>query len=359
MNIFMPSISWIGNFDKYIKSAFKDNGAKVGSNRSNFKLNKYIHFLRLHQIEKVRTLELRYYLKEYNTKLYNDCVSYKPDVFMTFNGGRLFPHTIESIKKQCKCMMVCIIGDDPWDSIRHVNDFPHSLKYYDFIFNGEPAWDINIRRVAPDAKVYWQYGGFSPDIYHPIDSDIINDGDKKKYECDLSFTGSSYGSKAEGAYRSDVLGYVADYDLKIWGDDNWPYRFKYLPQLREKYQGDRLPYEDLRKLYTLSRINLNIPAPQVLSSFQPRVFEIAAVKGFQIADYRPLMRKLFTENELVTFDTIGELREKIRYYLDNETERRKIAKRLHKKVVENYTWKHWAHRILDIINSPESFESEY
>lgn len=354
MKIFIPNIRWIGNFDRYINKAFSESGAEVETNRNNFNLNKYIHFLKLHQIDKIRTWELQYYLKQYNTKLYNDCVSYKPDVFLTFNSGRLYPHTIEAIKHHCKCIMVCIVADDPWDSIRFVTDFPHSLKYYDFIFSGDPIWSTNIRKVAPEAKIYWQYGGYDPGTYYPIDRDTIDDDDREKYTCELSFTGSSYGSKAEGAYRSDILGYLTNYDLKIWGDDNWPYRFKFLPQLKMKYKGSRLPYDDLRKLYTLSKINLNLPAPQVLTSFQPRVFEVAAVKGFQIADYRPLIRKLFTENELITFDSIGELREKIIYYLNNDKERSEITERLNKKVVENYTWKHWAQRILKLINSPDS-----
>ena len=357
MKVFIPMISWVGNFDRYIKSAFAENGAEVSTNKNEFKLNKLMNILKLRQITKLRTLELQYYLKDYNKRVLEDCVANRPDIFLIFNESKLNPHTIKAIKERCKCLMVCILGDDPWDSVRYKADFPHSLKYYDYIFSGDPIWDINIKKVAPNAKIFWHFDGYDPEFYYKIDKNEISDIDRKNFSCEISFTGSSYGTKAEGAYRSDILGNVTEFDLKIWGDDDWPYRFKYLPQLRQKYKGDRLPYDELRILYTLSKINLNLPAPQLYTAFQPRVFEIAAVKGFQIADYRPLLRKLFTEKELVTFDTIGELKEKIKYYLDNNTARMEITDRLHKKVIENYTWKHWAQRILSIINNPDSFES--
>jgi len=356
MKIFLPKISWIGNFDHYFKSAFEGNSIEVVTNNSEFKLNKLIHLFKMQQITKIRTLEMMHYLKKYNKQVLQECLACKPDIFIVFNESRLFPDTIKAIKEQCKCLMVCIIGDDPWDSVRWSADFPHSLKYFEIIFNAEPIWNNNIKKAAPKAKIYWHYGGFDPKTYFPVDEKTISLADTERLSCDISFTGSSYGAKAEGAYRSDILSYLKDFDLKIWGDDNWPYRFKYLPQLKEKYQGTRLPYKDLRKLYTLSKICLNLPAPQLFTTFQPRVFEIAAVKGFQIADNRPLLHKLFTEEELVTFDTIDELVEKINYYLQHENEKKEIAEKLYKKVTENYTWKHWARRIVDTIESPENYE---
>lgn len=211
-------------------------------------------------------------------------------------------------------------------------------------------------RLPPNQKYFGSLEDLTPEYYHVVDNKLLSLDDIKKYSCDLSFTGSSYGNKAEGAYRADILSYLTDYDLKIWGDDNWPYRFQYLPELKNKYQGTRLSYENLRKLYTLSKINMNLPAPQVVTSFQSRVFEIAACKGFQIVDYRPLIDKVFNDDELVTFKTIGELKEKANYYLSHETERMAISEKLYKKVTEKYTWKNWARQILDTIAHPENYE---
>jgi spore maturation protein CgeB len=355
MKIFIPKISWIGNYNQYIQNAFKVNSAEVVTNSNELKSNRLIHLFKLQQITKIRTYEMHYYIKKYNEKVLQECIASKPDIFIIFNECQLIPNTIKAIKEHCRCIMVSIIGDDPWDSIRWNTDFPHSLKYYDIIFNAEPVWNINIKNVAPKAKIYWHYGGFDPEVYFPVDKMVINSAEIENLSCDVSFTGSSYGHKAEGAYRSDILSYLTDFNLKIWGDDDWPYRFKYLPQLKNSYRGTRLSHEKLRKLYTLSKINLNLPAPQIVTSFQPRVFEIAAVKGFQIADNRPLLKKIFSEEELITFDTIDELREKINYYLNHEKERKKIVEKLYKKVAENYTWKKWAEKIINTIDVPNQY----
>ncbi len=354
MKIFLPKISWIGNFEQYITNAFINNSIKVESNSNKFIRSKLLGISGLRAINAIQKSEMTYYLEQYGRKLVDQCVISKPDVFFIFNESRLLPHYIKEIKERCKCLMVCAIGDNPWDSIRWGANFPHSLKYYNIILSADPSWNNNIQKVAPKSKIYWHYGGVENELFHPIDRFALSEDDLKRFTCDISFTGSSYAKKVEGAYRSDILSYITDFDLKIWGSDNWQYRIELLPSLKGKYQGDRLSYDELIKLYTLSKINLNLPAPQVILGFQPRIFEIAAVKGFQIVDNRPMIRELFTEEEVVTFNTIGELREKISYYLSHEFERDEITNRLYKKVSENFTWNHWAKSILDIINGVET-----
>jgi spore maturation protein CgeB len=356
MKIFIPRIPWVVDFHKFIVKGFHENQVEVITNSNDFELNKFIHNLRLHHILKIKNLEMQYMLRQYNKVVLNDCIRAKPDVFLIFNECNITPDTIKAIRERCGCLMLNVLGDDPWDSTRFVADFPHSLKYFDIIFNPEVTWSVNIRKAAPNALIYWHNAGFDPDYYFPVDPSTITDEDRKKLACDLSFTGTSYGFKSEGAYRSDVLSYISDFDLRIFGDNNWQYRFRYLPELRTHYYGSRLPMEELRKLYTLSKINLNIPAPQLSTCFQPRTFEIAATKGFQIIDNRSALYRIFSPDELVTFDTIPEFREKIRYYLDHDKERNEMTEKLYKKVTENFTWKVWAKRILGIISNSKDYE---
>ncbi len=349
MKIFIPRIPWHEGFNQALRKAFDLNGVEVVTNSNRYKLNKLIGALPLRKISPVQDWERRHCLKKYNEELLKQVRLAKPDVFLVFNESLLYPDTIHRIKTECRCKMVCCVGDDPWDSIRWVADFPHSLKHFEVIFSGEPAWDINIRKVAPQASIYWHYGGYDPDVFFPIEESAITDADTRQLSCQISFTGSSYGTRAEGAYRSDILAYLADYNLKIWGGDKWPYRFKYLPELRSCYQGERLSFEELRKLYRLCKINLNLPAPQVVTTFQPRVFEIAACKGFQIIDRRDKLFELFGDDCLVSFDTIGELREKIDYYLNHEQERLDMAQKLFLEVWEKHTWSKWAEGIIQAL----------
>jgi spore maturation protein CgeB len=299
---------------------------------------------------------MKYYVKKYGESVFKQCKSVKPDVVLINNESSISPEYVKRIKDECKSLMVLTLGDDPWDSVRWKCNFPHSLKHFDIIFSADPAWNNNIRKVAPQARIFWHFGGYDPDRFFPTDKSMITEEESSKLGCDLAFTGSSYAEKAEGAYRADLLSYLTMYDLKIWGGDNWEYRFQFNPVLRRCFQGPRLSFEQLRILYGTTKIFLNLPAPQVTFGFQPRVFEIAGCRGFQIADNRLLLRHLFSEDELIVFDTIGELKDKVDYYLRHKAERRQIAERLHDRVKSQYTWNHWAKRIITTIKTGSGIE---
>ena len=354
MKLFMPRISWEGDYQKYFTEAFQQNGVEVMSNSNTFHRNRLIGFLGLRAIDGLRRSELRYYIEKYNKYVLRECLSFKPDVFFVFNESKLTSDTLLAIRKYCKCKMVLRVGDDPWDSIRWQVDFPHNLKHYDIIFSADPIWNNNIRKVAPRANIYWSVSGYDESSFTPVENAGVTPRALfDRYSCDLSFVGSSYGIKAEGAYRADILSYLCDFNLKIWGGDNWEYRFRANPQLRDRYQGGKIPRSDLRYLYSLSKINLNIPAPQITLYFQPRVFEMAACMGFQIADSRLLLSYLFSQDELVTFDSIDDLREKVVYYLAHDQDRRRITENLHKRIYGRYSWRQWANRTLHTIRTGE------
>lgn len=356
MKVFMPHISWEGGFGRYFTEAFKLNDIKYFTNKGRFHRNPLIRLLGLRDIGKVRKAEMKYYVKKYGESVFKQCKSVKPDVVLINNESSISPEYVKRIKDECKSLMVLTLGDDPWDSIRWKCNFPHSLKHFDIIFSADPAWNNNIRKVAPQAKIFWHFGGYDPDRFFPTDKSMITEEESSKLGCDLAFTGSSYAEKAEGAYRADLLSYLTMYDLKIWGGDNWEYRFQFNPELRRCFQGPRLSFEQLRILYGTTKIFLNLPAPQITFGFQPRVFEIAGCKGFQIADNRLLLRHLFSEEELIVFDTIGELKDKVDYYLRHKAERRQIAERLHDRVKSQYTWNHWAKRIITTIKTGSGIE---
>lgn len=225
------------------------------------------------------------------------------------------------------------------------------MRYYDIIFVTDKIWIPSIRNVAPYAKIIKivSGGGFNKSLFSPVKEIEITDVDRDELGCDISFTGESYGMRGEGGYRSGILDQLGDYNMKIWGDERWKLRFPYYNNLEKAYHGGRLPFNKLRKLYHLSTINLNMPSPQVFTGFQPRVFEIAACKGFQIVDWREELDEIFTEDELVTFKNIPDLFDKLEYYTRNPEKRQSYIDKLHKKVWENYGWEKCAKEMIDII----------
>lgn len=260
------------------------------------------------------------------------------------NESDLLPETIASIK-EFGCITVNLNGDYAFDSTRY-RYLPISFKYFDYIFYGEKLWLDNYKRVAPNTKFIKTVGAYSEKHFKPVPKEILDS--RIDLKADISFAGSAYGFKAEGHYRVEILNSVADLGLKIWGGDAWQKYFHYYPQLIKCYQGKHLNFHDLNILYQNSLINLNISNPQCLTTFQQRTFEIAAAKAFQIADYKEEIYDYFDEDEIITFKTIEELRDKCKYFLNNPDKRIPIIKKQYERVIKSkHTYKD---RFLEYLN---------
>jgi len=349
MKIVFPYNTYPGGFLKSIEKSLKNLGHDV------FTLDKFTAPLFNKLIRQIDYNPI----KDYGTKIKNELfnqdflnqiLAYKPDIFINYSGTGLFPSTVKKIKEETKRLMICYVADNPCDpDPRRDQYFPMTLQYYDIFLNPEPVWDKLINNLCEKPKIIRFYGGYDPEKFYPIDERTITFEERKELECDISFTGGSYNKSAEGAYRSGILDHLTEYNVKIWGDEGWKYRFGFMPKIKAAYQGERLPYDKLRKLYTLSKINLNMPSPQIFTSFQPRVFEIAATKGFQIIDHSECLADIFKEVNVPTFKSISELKEKIRYFLKHPNERKQIVEEMYQVVKSNYTWENQTKILLEKI----------
>jgi spore maturation protein CgeB len=64
----------------------------------------------------------------------------------------------------------------------------------------------------------------------------------------------------------------------------------------------------------------------ITTGIPQRVFDIMAAGGFVISNYQLEIEELFEiGKEIVVYDTLKDLKEKIRYYLEHEEEREQIA----------------------------------
>ena len=97
--------------------------------------------------------------------------------------------------------------------------------------------------------------------------------------------------------------------------------------------------EDVSRYYSNARISLNIfrtakwPGENILhikpglaQSASPRCYEIMACGGFLLTDARPELLELFVDGrDMVVFDGVDDLDDKIKYYLSRPRQRVKIA----------------------------------
>ncbi|MBP3621380.1 MAG: glycosyltransferase [Lachnospiraceae bacterium] len=96
---------------------------------------------------------------------------------------------------------------------------------------------------------------------------------------------------------------------------------------------------ELPKVYKCSKINLNITTKTNQTGIPSRVFDIMAAGGFVISNYQSEIPEYFTPGEdIVLYDSIPDLLQKIDYYLNHEEERLTIAKNGYQKVKTHHTF---------------------
>ncbi|MDI6703314.1 MAG: glycosyltransferase [bacterium] len=124
-----------------------------------------------------------------------------------------------------------------------------------------------------------------------------------------------------------------------------------IPRLRRYAMGPVTPGEVLKSVYHSAKIHLHIS--EVEGAFHSRVLECIASGGF-ILMFRPLKLEeisnyLTIERDIILYDSKKDFQEKVRFYLNNETERKKISESGREKILKEHTYKRRAESIIQDI----------
>lgn len=188
-----------------------------------------------------------------------------------------------------------------------------------------------------------------PQVHLPLE---LSSAEKHRFGADISFMGSGYPNRRE-AFRE-----LTRLNFKIWGTE-WENDHLLAPLVQQG--GTRISPEDAVKIYNASKINLNLHSsinPETLVTggdfVNPRTFELAACRAFQLVDERTLLPELFNADELATFSSMDDLKEKIDYYLSHEDERMALARRGQERVLKDHTYQQRMASLLDFIRAHRS-----
>lgn len=125
--------------------------------------------------------------------------------------------------------------------------------------------------------------------------------------------------------------------------------------LNIQYCGSVDYWSQMPKVFRASKINLNMTIPNIKSGIPLRVWDILGSGGFLLTNYQAEIPYYFEEGkDLVCFDGIEDMRDKVRYYLSHEEERAKIARSGYEKVKEHHTYVDRLSRILKIVKEEEA-----
>lgn len=98
-------------------------------------------------------------------------------------------------------------------------------------------------------------------------------------------------------------------------------------------------WSEMPKVFHESKINLNFTIPNIKSGIPLRVWDVLGAGGFLLTNYQAEIPYYFIEGEdLVCFDGVEDLQEKVAYYLEHEEERKRIAVNGHRKVKEHHSY---------------------
>ena len=106
--------------------------------------------------------------------------------------------------------------------------------------------------------------------------------------------------------------------------------------------------DDMVRAINSYKIHLNC---NISDDINYRTFETTGCKTLLLTNYTPNLEKLFEiGKEVVIYNDLIDLDNKVRYYLENVSERNIIAEGGYNRVKREHTYSHRAKKIIDIIN---------
>lgn len=265
--------------------------------------------------------------------------SFKPDLVLVYKGAFIKQESILCWKK-AGIPVVNFFPDVSF--LAHGKYIPKCIPLYDHIFTTKTfaAKDLQSHFNYSSSKVSFIPHGFDPLVHQKLDSN------QSEFMCDASFIGNY------SAHKSQFLAYLKreypQLDLKIWGG-TWKH-------IENALMGSVMGIGIHGDLYVdainASTINIALLSELVKGAstgdqITSRTFHIPASGGFMLHQRTEELLSYFEEDkEVACFSSKEELVEKIKFYLGNDTVRKKIQENGHNLVVKNHSLDERANRIL-------------
>jgi spore maturation protein CgeB len=253
-----------------------------------------------------------------NQRLLEVAKNEKPDLMFTvLHTNELEQSVVREISESPDTVTLNWFCDDQWR-------FDNYSRYWAPCFNG-------VITTAPSALPKYAHLGYSGVIksqwacnhflYRKLDLPL-------KY--DVTFVGQPHGN------RREIIQSLRDAGINVhaWGNG---------------WKSGRLSQEEMIRVFNQSRINLNlskVSTPDTGDDQNPeqikgRSFEIPGCGGFQLSGSAEDLNHYYEiDKEIVCFEDVDDLREKVYYYLSNEDERAAIAQAGYQRTLREHTYVH-------------------
>jgi len=269
--------------------------------------------------------------------------SYKPDFVFVTKGESIAKGTIQRITRQ-GIVTAAWTMDSPFGKENSQNTLQNIDEYTHF-FVFDASYLPALRRINANSHLL-------PCCVDPeLHCEVIPYA-QRTWPYALGFVGSQYPN------RQEFLSHFTSLDLHIWGH-RWEEQTR-KTSLHAHIEPERLFADrnerDLARtceIWNSTRINLNPHFPHSKLHPNLRVFELLATNSFQLTDNLQGLSDMFElGKELVTYSSVTECQEKIKYYLEHPQEMYKITAAGRKRVLRDHTYRNRMGDVLKIIQSP-------
>ncbi len=255
-------------------------------------------------------------------------VSVEPDLFATIDHVAILPDVLAVLDRPPRVMSWFF--DNP---LRSVRDEFLSINSHYHIFSWDRAYLPPLREKG-FRHLYYRPFATNPAVFHPENP--------TRYDYDVSFVGTFSPKRMEWLMQAADRGIRVD----IFGDEPW----RGVKHPRLIYHGAARNREDCPRIYSRSRINLNMTSDQLVTALPVRFFDVLACRGFLLTDYRADADELFAAGrEFVLYSNMDDMAEKIRYFLDRESERNAIREAGYNRVLADYTFEKTVPDMIDTV----------
>lgn len=284
--------------------------------------------IRYNYVERVKLIGKR----KMNKEILELAKSENPDyIFFITYQDQISHKTLKKLNQQ-GYRVIGWFSDDHWRFDNYSKFIARNLFYSittdDKTFTKYKLNNLNV------IKSQW---AANPKYYYPVTS-------TKRY--DITFVGQKYSP------RDEIIKYIKSNHIPI--------------ETFGKGWGNYIPFEEIISIFSNSKINLNISASSLdpkIKQIKGRLFEVPMCGGFLLTDYVDNLENYFDiGKEIVCYENEKDLIHKIKYYLKNEDERKKIAMKGYYASLERHTWDNRFRDIfkkLDLVDRKKLFVRGY
>ncbi len=218
-------------------------------------------------------------------------------------------------------------------------------KHYDFVFTIQKGECIDSIKRAGAGAVHYLPMACDPLLHRPM---ALAPAEREEWGSPISFVGAGYHN------RQQMFASLAHLPFKIWGSE-WPSCRPFDAMVQQNAR--RISPEEYVKIFNASAINLNLHSSTERDGVEPngdfvnpRTFELAACGAFQLVDERSLLGECFTVGqELATFSSLADLKDKIAYFSERPEERAAFAARARERALRDHTYDKRMQQMLALI----------